>query len=225
MSTRRLASTVLAMAAVGMLLRALGPDVATVREAVLSPQRLADTAGPDVLVLAWAGALAWLVWCWGLLGLLLTVTSTVPGLIGALARSLSRVVLPAAARRAAAVALGIGLRAGLAAPGLAGAARAAPVPFAAPDWPTSTATATSTPTPAPARTPDWPAEAAGEHVVVHGDCLWDIAAGRLISAAGRTPSDGEVAVAVQAWWTANAAVIGPDPDLLLPGQVLHPPGA
>src|SRR3954464_7704657 len=158
MSTRRLATTVLAMAAVGMLLRALGPDVATVREAVLSPQRLADTAGPDVLVLAWAGALAWLVWCWGLLGLLLTVTSTVPGLIGALARSLSRVVLPAAARRTAAVALGIGLGAGLAAPGLAGPAPAAPVPASAPDWPPAT--------PAPAPTPDWPAEAAGEHVVV-----------------------------------------------------------
>jgi hypothetical protein len=219
MSTRRLASTVLAMAAVGMLLRALGPDVATVREAVLSPQRLADTAGPDVLVLAWAGALAWLVWCWGLLGLLLTVTSTVPGLIGALARSLSRVVLPAAARRTAAVALGIGLGAGLAAPGLAGAAPAVPVPVAAPDWPPAT------PAPAPAPTPDWPAETTGEHVVVRGDCLWDIAAGRLTSATGRTPTDREVTVAVQAWWTANAAVIGPDPDLLLPGQVLRPPGA
>jgi hypothetical protein len=32
-----------------------------------------------------------------------------------------------------------------------------------------------------------------------------------------------VAAAVQAWWRTNAAVIGPDPDLLLPGQVLQPP--
>ena len=38
------------------------------------------------------------------------------------------------------------------------------------------------------------------------------------------PTDGrEVAGAVHAWWSANAAVIGPDPDLLLPGQVLTPP--
>jgi hypothetical protein len=28
---------------------------------------------------------------------------------------------------------------------------------------------------------------------------------------------------VDAWWSANADVIGPDPDLLLPGQVLQPP--
>jgi hypothetical protein len=28
---------------------------------------------------------------------------------------------------------------------------------------------------------------------------------------------------VHAWWVANAGVIGPDPDLLLPGQVLRPP--
>jgi nucleoid-associated protein YgaU len=34
-----------------------------------------------------------------------------------------------------------------------------------------------------------------------------------------------VAAAVDAWWHANAAVIGPDPDLLLPGQVLRPPPA
>jgi nucleoid-associated protein YgaU len=60
-------------------------------------------------------------------------------------------------------------------------------------------------------------------VVVRGDCLWHIAADRLRQQQGRAPTDGEVALAVRAWWTANAAVIGPDPDLLLPGQVLRPP--
>jgi nucleoid-associated protein YgaU len=78
--------------------------------------------------------------------------------------------------------------------------------------------------------PDWPSEPPADrsvppHVVVRGDCLWDIAAGRF-RAAGRTPTDAEIALEVQTWWSANAEVIGPDPDLILPGQVLqapHPP--
>jgi hypothetical protein len=81
--------------------------------------------------------------------------------------------------------------------------------------------------------PDWPAAAptapaaalGDEHVVVRGDCLWHIAAGRLLAHLDRPPTDGEVATAVRAWWTANAEVIGPDPGLLLPGQVLRPPPA
>jgi hypothetical protein len=62
--------------------------------------------------------------------------------------------------------------------------------------------------------------------VVPGDCLWLIAGASLRATgrgAGAPPSDGEIAGAVRAWWSANAAVVGPDPDLLLPGQVLHPP--
>ena len=61
-------------------------------------------------------------------------------------------------------------------------------------------------------------------MVVRGDCLWHIAADSLLGELGRLPTDGEIAAAVHAWWSANADVIGPDPDLLLPGQVLRPPG-
>jgi nucleoid-associated protein YgaU len=57
--------------------------------------------------------------------------------------------------------------------------------------------------------------------VARGDCLWRIAGAALPG----TPSDARVAGAVQAWWAANRAVIGADPDLLLPGQVLHAPAA
>jgi nucleoid-associated protein YgaU len=101
------------------------------------------------------------------------------------------------------------------------------------DWPTGPATdvvpdwpnAPGSPGPPAAASPDWPAAAPGEHVVLRGDCLWDIAAdwlGRQHPGMPVTP--GEIQRAVQAWWQANAAVIGPDPDLLLPGQVLTPPG-
>jgi nucleoid-associated protein YgaU len=86
------------------------------------------------------------------------------------------------------------------------------VATAVPDWPTEEAAV-----------PDWPVESpAPSHVVVRGDCLWDIADARL-AAAEPAPTDGAIAAAVQTWWSANSEVIGPDPDLILPGQVLRPP--
>jgi nucleoid-associated protein YgaU len=68
-----------------------------------------------------------------------------------------------------------------------------------------------------------PAHPLGSHVVVRGDSLWSIAEARLLDEHGRAPSAAEVAVAVHDWWSTNRAVIGPDPDRLLPGKVLQPP--
>ena len=62
---------------------------------------------------------------------------------------------------------------------------------------------------------------AGEVVVRRGDTLWSIAARHL----GPEPSDAEIAQAWPAWHEANREVVGPDPDRLLPGQVLQTPGA
>lgn len=63
-----------------------------------------------------------------------------------------------------------------------------------------------------------PADA--DTVVVHrGDTLWALAAGSLRSGA----SAAAIRRAVHAWHRLNAAVIGADPDLILPGQVLHAP--
>ncbi|MCV2394137.1 LysM peptidoglycan-binding domain-containing protein [Actinotalea sp. M2MS4P-6] len=56
-------------------------------------------------------------------------------------------------------------------------------------------------------------------VVRHGDSLWALAAAHLPGA----PTDAEVARAWPAWYAANREVIGSDPDLLLPGQVLVVP--
>jgi hypothetical protein len=108
---------------------------------------------------------------------------------------------------------------------------------AAADWPVDLPVGQDVGAPAAPGTdgvPDWPGavpdgvpvpgQAATAHVVLRGDCLWDIAAGWLApTRPGTPPSDADVARAVHAWWQANAAVIGPDPDLLLPGQVLVPP--
>jgi hypothetical protein len=218
-SVRRLALTSAAMAAVAFLLASLAPGSGEMADALARPQRTVDSSGADALLLCVAGLAAWAVWGWGALGLALTAASAAPGVVGGTARLLARVVLPAGARRSAALALGLGL--GVGAPVLLGVPvatdrpmlAAAVTPAAVPDWPTAGAAAV----------PDWPTEqTADAHVVVRGDCLWDIAAIRL-RASGQEPTDAGIAAAVQGWWSANADVIGPDPDLILPGQVLRPP--
>src|SRR5262245_25300179 len=57
-------------------------------------------------------------------------------------------------------------------------------------------------------------------VVVPGDTLWGIAAREL----GDEPSNREIAERWPRWYASNRDVIGPDPDLILPGQRLSPPG-
>lgn len=60
-----------------------------------------------------------------------------------------------------------------------------------------------------------------EVVVLRGDSLWSIVARHL----GPEATDAEVAAQWPRWHAANRSVIGDDPDLLLPGQVLHAPRA
>ena len=241
MSIRRLVVTVAAMAAIAAALAALTPPFAELAASLAAAQRTVDTQGADALIASTAGLLAWAVWAWGALGLALTAASALPGVAGGAARLTLQVALPAGARRSAALLLGLGL--GVAGPLLASAVPQlaptasaaaaadsvpdwpAPAPAAAPvpDWPTGAAPTAEVPA-APTSTPPAATPAADGRVVLRGDCLWHIAADSLLGQLGRLPSDGEVAAAVQAWWSTNADVIGPDPDLLFPGQVLRPPG-
>lgn len=55
--------------------------------------------------------------------------------------------------------------------------------------------------------------------VLAGDSLWDIVAQHL----GPEASDVEIALEWPRWYEANKTLIGQDPDVLLPGQVLLPP--
>ncbi len=64
-----------------------------------------------------------------------------------------------------------------------------------------------------------PAGSGATVLVVPGDTLWDIARDHLPAAA----ADADVATAWPAWYAANAAVIGSDPDLIRPGQRLTAP--
>ncbi|REF37546.1 LysM peptidoglycan-binding domain-containing protein [Thermasporomyces composti] len=56
-------------------------------------------------------------------------------------------------------------------------------------------------------------------VVKRGDTLWDIAARHL----GPGASNAEIHREWQRWYEANRQVIGDDPNLILPGQILTPP--
>jgi nucleoid-associated protein YgaU len=68
-------------------------------------------------------------------------------------------------------------------------------------------------------------------VVKPGESLWEIAAAELGATAGDRAAgdgaagDGAVAKRWPQWYAANRAVIGPDPDLILPGQALRIPAA
>ncbi|MDQ3627463.1 MAG: hypothetical protein M3419_01330 [Actinomycetota bacterium] len=78
-----------------------------------------------------------------------------------------------------------------------------------PDRPATVRTATSEPT-----------SAADDPIVVRpGDSLWSLAA-----AADPAATNAQIAKQWPRWYVANREVIGPDPDLLFPGHVLHPPG-
>jgi nucleoid-associated protein YgaU len=62
-------------------------------------------------------------------------------------------------------------------------------------------------------------------VVRSGDSLWTIAEACLAAEHGTPPSVEQVAAAWPAWYAANAAVIGADPDVIRPGQHLVVPSS
>jgi LysM domain-containing protein len=198
-------------------------------------------ARAEELLAALAACAALVLVAWLALGLTLGLLARVPGSLGRAAVAVADVVTPRLMRRTAAFVLGVGVVAGLA----PGASVAAPphatvaiVASAEPD-----AVATPLPDPgfrslpdpgwvpaaptvrpqadlsvlsrAPATTPASPAEV----VVQRGDTLWSIAARHL----GPGASDAEIAKAWPTWFAENRDVVGDDPDVILPGQVLRAP--
>lgn len=59
----------------------------------------------------------------------------------------------------------------------------------------------------------------GSVVVLRGDSLWSIAAKQL----GPRATTADIAAAWPKWYERNRLVIGPDPDVVLPGQILARP--
>lgn len=198
-----------------------------------------------------AAAAAWLVLTWLLATTLLALAAAaLAGTRPRLQRLADRLT-PALVRRAAAAALGAGLAGGA----ITGSALAGGLPTyagngarqvaaATPVGPAPVGPALDRPVdPLPGWTPDRPATrrtarapsrlhlvttvppagrtVAGEVVVRRGDTLWDIAARHL----GPDATAVDVALEWPRWHRANRDLVGPDPDLVLPGQRLRPPGA
>lgn len=205
-------------------------------------------AGPDALVAVGAAGAAWLVLTWLAVGTLLTVGTAVMAGLGSRAHARACAVTPRLARGLASALLGVSvLGCGLAAAGPSAAAAGPPVTVAADRGGTAGTAPARLDRPVATVpggwTPDRPAAAArrsdggeaavrlvtaaphperavtDEVVVRRGDTLWDIAARHL----GANPSAAEVAAEWPRWFAANRDLIGPDPDLLVPGQRLRPP--
>jgi nucleoid-associated protein YgaU len=65
--------------------------------------------------------------------------------------------------------------------------------------------------------------AGSDYTVVTGDTLWGIARS-ILGQSGAHPDGGEVSVAWKTIYESNTDVVGADPNLILPGQVLKIPG-
>ena len=215
--------TLLGSTAAGALLLLAAPRPAAALHSLTSPDSLTSAGGaaaPTAPLVAAVALLSWLLVAWLALTALLTVGSSLRGPLGVACAAVLRRAAPAALRRAVAVALGVGIVLGGAGPAHAATPTAPPPTAAALDWPVSPTTTSPAPVSEPAL--DWPVPTpgpAGSVVVRPGDSLWRLAAEHLPSTARRA----DVAAAWPAWWSANRAVIGPDPDLLHPGQRLAVP--
>lgn len=96
----------------------------------------------------------------------------------------------------------------------------APPAAAEGDRPTPPAATTASSRPTIRSAPAAPVpDAPGTVTVRQGDTLWAIAARHL----GPDASDAQIAAAWPVWYASNALLVGPDPDLILPGQVLTVP--
>jgi hypothetical protein len=196
------------------------------------PATWLDAVGVDSVVATLAAAGLWLLAVRVSVGFAAAVAGRLPGAAGAFARRIASIALPRALYRAAAGAAGLGV---LLSPSVAWAAAphpggttAASAAVPSPLPPTSSLPAPQLPE---SHTPDVPSSdprtaAAPERApdprtvtVRPGYTLWRIAADHL----DRAPSPARVAAAWPRWFAANRAVIGTDPDLLRPGEVLHAP--
>jgi nucleoid-associated protein YgaU len=210
-----------------------------------APHRWLARVGPDEAALTVVGAAIWCAAGWLAIALCFASAAALPGRAGAFARAVAGRLLPAVLMRAVAGAAGVSVliapvaARGTTLPGRAAAAPAVP----APSWPVDPQHArvhigwpTDAPTPPPRRpdtraaAPAAPAHSSGTAStagtartvrVQPGESLWLIAARRLSPHA----SDSQIAGAWPRWYAANAQVIGDDPALIRPGEVLRAPDA
>jgi resuscitation-promoting factor RpfA len=229
----------------------LYPGWSSLWAGVRDPQAWVAREGADFVISTIATTALWAVSLWLGLGLLAAFGAALPGTAGTVARTLLELAVPAVVHRALAGALGLGVLAApvtaLASPGPSpsatistsstagtlvtpiwpsGSPGRATAPVPTPGWPVN---GRSMPSPGPAASPPVPQPPdreppppANRSVIVRpGDSLWLIASQRL----GQRAQARQVAAAWPRWYAANRAEIGPDPNLIRAGQILHAPNA
>jgi nucleoid-associated protein YgaU len=220
-----------------VVLAELRPHTAVLRH-LAEPRAWLAQQGADRATVEVASAALWLVAAWLAVGLAALCCARLPGEVGRCARGAATVVLPRAVYRLAAGAAGMGvvLAPGLAAGSTASSHASAPsaahavitaTSSAAPVWPTDEAlvppawpTTRSVARPQSAHAGHGVATTRPDAVVVApGDSLWRIAAAQLPASA----PPRRVATAWPRWYAANRRVIGTDPSVITPGQVLAAP--
>jgi hypothetical protein len=178
----------------------------------------AGTATVDEAVAVAAAGTLWLCLAWVALGTLVELGTLVPGAIGGGCASVAAAVAPRAMRGLVVASLGISVLDATAASG-AIAAAVSPPSATPPAFETDhvlgaaprSAVGTLPPLDRPGARPLVTVEA--------GDCLWTIVRRHL----GPQASAAEIATEWPRWYAANRTLIGPDPDLIQPGQQLAVP--
>jgi hypothetical protein len=238
---RLVAVTAAVVALAGGAVEVVGRVAQGRADAVLGP----GPASPADLVTLLVALLALAALGWASLGALVGVVGALPGAVGARADLLAAAVTPRLVRRLLVAALGVGIATspvamaatsgaatvhGSAQPAATGDGTvlgSAPDPglraITAPEpgWVPTAPTHRPQPSPDLLSGPPPPAPVDPAVVVRRGDTLWAIAARHL----GAGASAAEVAQAWPRWYAANRDVIGPDPDLIRPGQRLRAPAA
>lgn len=192
-------------------------DLANLLEG-LGPGRRATIPSVESGVVAVAALVAWALLTLISALTVLTLLASLPGRVGRLASLLRELLGPPTLTRLVVAALGVTVGAGV--PAAAGAATSAEA--------TSTVWATGATGPVADPGVDWPGlspaqprESSVPYTVRRGDSLWAIAESELGSDAHPAATDRRWRL----WYEENRAVIGADPNLILPGQVLGSPGA
>jgi hypothetical protein len=203
----------------GVVLCRLVPSPGELGRGITAPHAWVNRVGADAAIGTAAGALLWLTALWLMLGVLVTLAASWAGRPDGLLEALARRITPMLVRRLVATATGVSL---VITPAAAVATPTAPASAVSAPVIASAGEAAATPSPPAGTTPGPPLDpepAAGTVLVQPGDSLWRLTAQRL----GPTASDRQIAVDWPYWYRANRQVIGRDPNLLRPGERLTVP--
>lgn len=204
------------------LLVLLGAAVAALTWASVAPLGALTTGrtlGYDAALGGCAAAAAWLAVTWFAGCVALALLGRLPGAIGRCATGLAERVTPAVFRRLVEACLGATLV--LATSTQLAHAATAPAPL---HVATATGLLADPTVPSPDRPDVRPTKPSHHRHVVRvrpGDTLWRIAATHM---SGR-PTDHAISREWHRWYAANRTVVGGDPNLIVPGQRLHPPAS